>query len=681
MKTQRSGDTDVVDIPHMFRWPAGPGPEPAERPESPVLSLLALTDALLAAHADGRIVVYPVRIDAEPVLGAPSELHRLDDPAVGMVFCGGQVIAASGSRLARVRPDGMALAALELDAPVGALTARRGRIYAVAGDTVHVFEPDGGERGPGWARVYRTPVPLSDCHDIDVDRRGRHVVVCQRPGLGSVVELETGAVVGNCNRRASESKTVTESYARFSPVTDHLYRASSRAHHLEKLAKLGKSGRSLGWKHHLGQPSTWCTPLASSPDGRYVASRQSGVGVLVWDLWGGDRQGPAQVLFAELDDASTQQKFAKRMRQEPAVVKPLGPGAVTVKRWRTLPGQDGEATAVAVSPGATYAATGDRHGVLTVVHRWTRRIEQNDGWLRQPACLSAEVSLDDIEHWTSTATEWIGISADGTVTVVDLATAQAHSPGSVDLDGLTDHRLHLHVDGDELVLTSGQNARAYDRRTLAPTWRADTPLPDCGALGYYGSELVAIDRSDGLVRRIHRYRPRSGAHAPGPTVRLDSASGWGEVARSRRTGRFFVHIQNGPGSLLWSEVLPSGELDARFPEETRILPDERHAVKTSLRGWQLFDLDAPEQPVAVVDDIEVTLGTTCVDPARGLVAGVDIHTKRVHVWTTEGKPVASFDGVGENFARSLALGGGALWLLSRHKHRERHRLYRLDLPV
>jgi hypothetical protein len=661
----------------MFRWPAGPGPEPAERPDGPVVSLLALTDALLAAYADGRIVVYPVRIDAEPILGAPSELHRLDDPAVGMVFCGGQVVAASGSRLERVRPDGMALEALELDAPVGALTARRGRIYAVAGDTVHVFEPDGGERGDGWARVYRTPVPLSDCHDIDVDRRGKHVVVCQRPGLGSVVELETGAVVGHCNRRADESKTVTESYARFSPVTDHLYRASSRAHDLVKLAKLGKSGRSLGWKHHLRQPSTWCTPLASSPDGRYVASRQSGVGVLVWDL-----REPAQVLFAELDDAPKQEMFAKRMRREPAVVKPLGPGAVTVKRWQTLPGQDGETTAVAVAPGAAYAATGDRHGVLTVVHRWTRRIERSDGRLRQPACLSAEVSLDDIEHWTFTATEWIGISADGTVTVVDLATAEAHSPGSVDFDGLTDSVPDLHIDGDELVLSSWQTARAFDRRTLTPTWRADTPLPDCGTLSYCGSELVAIDKSDGPLRQIHRYQPRTGAHALGPAVRFGSADWRGaQVARSRRNGRFFVHMQSRSGSLrLWSEVLPSGELGIHFPEETRMLPDEQHAVQTSLRGWQLFDLDAPEKPVAVVDDVDITLGLTRVDPALGLVAGVDHHTKRVYVWTTDGKPVASFDGVGENLARSLAIGGGALWLLSRHVHSERHVLYRLDLP-
>jgi hypothetical protein len=665
-----------------FSWPVGagqgPAPESAARPGGPVVSLLALADALLAAYADGRIVVYPVRIDAEPVLGGSAELCRLDGPAVGMVFCGGEVVAAAGSRLERVRPDGTVLEALELDAPVGALTARRGRIYAVAGDTVHVLERDGGERGDGWTWVYRTAVPLSDCHDIDVDRRGKHVVVCQRPGLGSVVELETGAVVGHCNQPASDRKTVTESYARFSPVTDHLYRASSRAHWLEKLAKLGKSGRSLGWKHRLTQPSTWCTPLASSPDGRYVASRQSGVGVLVWDL-----QDAAQVLFAELDDAPEQEKFAKRMRREPAVVKQLGPGAVTVKRWQTLPGQDGETTAVAVAPGAAYAATGDRHGVLTVVTGRTRRIEQSDGRLRQRGCRSAVIPVDGVLTSTFTATEWIGISADGTVTVVDLATAQAHSPGSVDLEGLTGTGPALHVDGDELVLIGGPNAGAFDRRTLACVWRADAPLPDCHDLSYSGTELLAVDKPDGPARRIHRYQPRTGDHTLGPTVRSDPADSWiSGVVRSHRTGGFFVHTrQRSDGDQRWYQVLPDGELGARLPRRARMLPDGKHAVSSSVSGWQLFDLESPDRPGTVVDDIEVALGRPHVDPALGLVAADDFHTKRVHIWTVAGEPVASFDGVGENLLRSLAFAGGSLWLHSWRQRSEQHWLYRLDMPA
>lgn len=663
-----------------FRWEAGPAPELRELPDAPVLALLALTDVLLASHADGRVVVYPVAAGAGQLFGAPWELCSLDPPATALAFCGGEVVAASGSRLARVMPDGTVLAPSALDVTIGAMVARNGRVHAVAGDTVSTFERD----GDGWSTVHRTPVPLSNCHDIDVDRRGKHVVVCQRPHSGYVVELGTGTVVGRCNMPASQERAVSELYARFSPVTDHVYRAASRAHHVEKLGKLAKSGRSLGYQHELrGQPSAWCTPVATSPDGRHLVSRQSGIGVVVWDL-----QTDQEVLCAELDDAPTQEKFGKRMRVAPAAVKPMGPNAITVTRWQNVPEQDGEATAVAVAPGARYAATGDRHGVLTVVDTRTRRIEQSDGRVRQPGCLSTVVPVSEAKVSTFTATEWFGVAPDGTVTVVDLATGETRS-AVVDVphDDLQD--TVLQVDGDELVLTGRRTACAVDRRNLTPTWRVDDPLPGCGRLSYSDSELLAVEEPAdspalGRSRQIHRYQPRTGGHVVGAAIQFEDAADWVDrLMVSRQAGRFYVHasLRSAP-SLHWYPLLPGGELGACLPKGSRMLADAVHAVVTSKSGWAVFGIDDPERPVAVVDDVDPTLGRHHVDLAAGMVATQDVHTRRIYVWNLDGKPVASFDGVGEASVSSFAFADAALWLLTiPGRHHTERLLYRLDMPT
>jgi len=639
-----------------FRWAAEPEAEQPEPSEAPVLALLALTDALLASHADGSVLVHS--IDA---LGTPWELCRVDPPMHAMAFCDGELVGASGNRLVRVTPGGTVSEPLELDAPVGAVVARAGRVYAVAGGTVYTFED--------WKPVHRTPVPLSDCHDLDVDRRGKHVVVCERPGKGYVVELGTGTVVGHCNLAADARKTVTETYARFSPVTDNLYRASSRAHKVEKLARLGRSGRTLGWRHDLDQPSTWCTPLASSPDGRYVASRQSGVGVLVWDL-----RTERQVVFAELDDSVHQEKFAKRMRREPADVRPLGEGSVKVTRWKALPERDGEATAVAVSPGARYAATGGRDGTVTVIDVRTRRIERGDGLVRQPACLSEVVEIGDPMAGSFTDGSWVGISAEGELHVVDLATGRASSPGSVDVRGMSRSRLHL--EENEIVVTDGREARAFDRRTLAPVWRAEDPLPGCGPLHYSGSELLAFDEPGGEIRLIRRYRPRTGERLDGPPVTREPGFLVVDDLMLSRAGRFAARARFGYGNTYWYMLSPDGEPGPLLPEDLRPLPDGEHAVVSGVQGWQVLSLSDPRTPLHVVDDLEITLGTAHVDLAAGLVAGQDLHTGRLYVWTVDGGPVASFDGFGEARASEFAFTDGGLWLLSRGQER----LYRLALP-
>ncbi|MEO3786013.1 WD40 repeat domain-containing protein [Actinocorallia sp. B10E7] len=481
-RTRKRASSSEEDL----RWGAEPGAEPSERPQAPVLALLALTDALIASHADGHVIVHPVG----EALGAPWELCRTDPPLSSLAFCGGELVGASGNRLVRVAPDGTMPDPLELDAPVGAVISRAGRVYAVAGDAVHTFED--------WRPVHRTPIPLSNCHDLDVDRRGKHVVVCERPGSGYVVELGTGIVVGHCGITAHERKTVTETYARFSPVTDNLYRASSRAHRVTKLARLGKSGRALGWKHNLEQPSTWCTPLASSPDGRYVASRQSGTGVLVWDL-----RTERQVVFAELDDARYQEKFTKRMRREPVAVQPFGDGSVKVSRWAALLDRDGEATAVAVAPGARYAAVGGRDGTVTVIDVRTRRIERSDGLVQQPACLSALVEVGDPSAWSFTGGSWIGFFPEREPHVVDLATGQTISPDTADVQNLTRRKedepkpplpdgLRASRDGEHAVAADMRGWKVFSVSDL------DTPLHVVDDLEA-ALAITRVDLAAGLV--------------------------------------------------------------------------------------------------------------------------------------------------------------------------------------
>lgn len=85
----------------------------------------------------------------------------------------------------------------------------------------------------------------------------------------------SGAFAPNLGPAAWQAKGVHEIDARFSPQGDHVFVAYSRAHWP---LKLSYRGRKVG---QLEQPSAWCTPLAASPEGRWLAARQSGVGVIV----------------------------------------------------------------------------------------------------------------------------------------------------------------------------------------------------------------------------------------------------------------------------------------------------------------------------------------------------------------------------------------------------------------
>ncbi|WP_148085926.1 hypothetical protein [Actinocorallia herbida] len=656
----------VVD-PAAFRWDP-PGAEAVSA--APVCALLALTGTLVVARADGAVEAVPVAEGPGALLGRPRALRRSGPPLTALAWGFGEVLGAAGERIARIGADGVLRDGPGLGAPIGALCTRAGKVFAVAGDAVHTLD----RAGEGWAVVRRTPLPFDGGHDLDIDRNGKYALVCRRPREGVVVELETGAGVGHLRPGGHAAKTTTELYGRFSPVADNVYRFSSRAHHVDKLARLARSGRSLGFRHELEQPSTWCTPVASSPDGRHVASRQSGVGVLVWDL-----ATERQVLFAELDDADREAKYARSARRAPVAARALGDG-IGITRWAALPVSDGAALAIAVAPGARYAAVGGADGSLTVVDGATRRIEHGDGRVRQAAVLTGVVPTGPAaRHAFGRDGTWTGLAEDGRVTTVDLATREVRALGSLDLIGLV--VLGLAVEDDVLVVTHAAGARGHDRATLAEVWNADDVLAGLPRPTYSGGVLLGHPDAGEWPRALIRYDPRTGERDGDLTLACeDGTFAAGRIVRDRRTGDVAVL-----GACVWHQrprwhLFRDGSPAVHLPAFDAVVPEVFAGISRQEGSWSLHPLANPDEPLAsglTEGGLSFIYPALHVDLARGLAVGQDFTGRRLAVWRLDGSAFHLHDGLGEAWSTGYAFSDdGALWL---HSHKG-DSLYRAVLP-
>ncbi|APR82871.1 Hypothetical protein A7982_08220 [Minicystis rosea] len=631
--------------PADFVWP---GPSvPADRPVAlapfaPIESLLALTGAVLATHTDGRVLVHPISPDH---LGVSWELCRLDPAAIALVLVKGDLLAASGSRVLHLGLGGEVLAALDVEAPVSALAGRLGRAYAVAGAALVVIE-----RGDAGLRVVqRIALPLARAHGVDVDRTGEHALVVEDPRAGKVVEIATGKVVGDLGPAAWMAKGVREIDARFSPVSEHVLAAYNRSHHPQKLSYRGRKVAELQ------QPSAWCTPLASSADGRWLAARQSGVGIIVWDL-----VDERQLLFAELDaETPHQAKFAKRMRAQPASIQDLGGGFLRVSRWRAVPELEGEATAVGVAPNGAYAVTGGRDGHVTVIHEASRRIERSNGAVLQKASLVATVPVPAEGRWLRIGADLLCMATDGTISIVDLDTGALRTPGKITAGPMP----RVYARGSDLVIIEERTARAFDRETLAPRWAFEDPLPRCKDLGFDGAAIVGLEDLGGDARALHRFDPDTGAAAPialtlqGTRLRTDDT-----VSVDGGCGKVFVQGICTDGHTRRFLVAADGTLSNAL--EGELLPDFEHVLPShSLSGWLVTRAAEPSVIVASAEVANVTIGRLHVDLAVRRVVAEDMHTRRVHVFTLTGEPVASLDALGAtHFVATFNFGETPRWL-------------------
>jgi hypothetical protein len=630
----------------------------AAQPFGPTEALLAFTGAIVTSHVEGRIIVHPISRQPPVRLGAPWELCRLDEVAPALCFVQGELVAASGTRLVRIEPSGAILGTIELQAPVTGLVVRAGRVYAAAGLEILQIDP-----GAGWQIAHRTPLKeVKVVHALDIDRKGRLAVVIQNPFTGRVFELATGDEVGFFAPSQYEKKFVHEADARFSSVSDHLYVAYNRAHDVYRLTtRGGKSGK-------LRPISAWPTPLATSPDGRWLAARQSGIGVIVWDL-----ADERQVLFAELDEGPAQEKYAKHARVLPAAARELGPGAIKVTRWRSAPQFEGEATAIGVAPGCAYVATGDRDGQVTLIDTATRRIERSDGRVLQEARLSATVQVPECWPWRHVDDQIFFLTPEGGVSFVDLGTAAFTVLGQVDL---RDPRPQLHVHGEEVVIIDGQRARAFDRRTFEPRWSFDNPLPMCKELTFDGLTLMGLEDLGGTSRALRHFDPRRGelggsvpVSLEGTKLRLYDLRLWGH------RGRYFLQGTYDPeGTTRYYPIAADGRLGPAAPGNARILEDCEHVLVDHRSGWWLTHVDKPWHAILEAK-LDVLSGLAEVDLRNRRVAAPNQQTRRMHVWTLEGAPVLTLDALG--WVKEYFFGPGArsLWMLEAGGA-----LRRFDLP-
>jgi hypothetical protein len=589
-----------------------------------------------------------MRLVRDAVLGEPGELARLAPAPRALAYLGGDVFVASGDRVVCIGAAGAERASIPLDAEVMALATRSGRVYALAGAAVHVLAHDGA-----WRAVARVPLPLANAHDLDVDRAGKNVLVVANPRSGCVVDLETGKTIGRFAPARHLTKHVKELYARFSPESEHVFVAYSRTHRPQKLAY---GGRMVA---ELEQASTWCTPLVASPDGRFLASRQSGIGVIVWD----PRDEEGYVFFAELDKSTPhQQKFDKRMRQDVASAKQVAPGFVKITRWREMPEMEGEATAIGVAPRCAYAATADHEGRVTLVDTATRRISRSDGAVLQKACLTTTVRVAENLHRVRFDDAMLFVAKDGAVSALDLASGALASLGS--LGGPADGHRSARADGDTLVVFEGRRARAVDRRTLVERWRFDDPLPRCKHVALSRGDLIGLEKLAGHRFLLHRFDPRSACAAaplpidvtPADFREQEDAHGFYDVT-VKGDAQLFVDGCGNDGRSRAFRLLSDGAIGAAVPDGATILPDG--VFETSLDGWRIVRADDHATVIAQAQVEDVTIGFAEVDLAQDRVVASDMHTHLVKGWTLRGAPTFQLDAVGSVAFSGLFFGTSA----------------------
>jgi hypothetical protein len=498
--------------------------------------------------------------------------------------------------------------------------------------------------------------------DLDVDPSGTRAVVIASPRAAHVIDVATGATIGNLAPPKYRTKRVREVDARFSPTSDHLFAAYSRVHRIQKLSY---RGRAVG---DLEQPSAWCTPLATSPDRRWLASRQSGVGVVAWDL-----TTERELFFAELDPSTPyQEKFAKRGAAEPTAIKQIGGGFIKITRWKAAPELQGEATAIGVAPRCAYVATGGADGHVTIVDEATRRIERSDGRIIQRPVLLQTVALPgnpETAQFCRFGAEVFVLSREGTVTTVDLTTGEARAPGTIEIDPT----FRLHASGDDVVVIDGQRARCYERRSLALRWSHENPLPSCTWMSFDGRLLVGLAEKTGDEQSLVRFDPVAGAALDAIPVSLASTSlhrdgGGFTLAVAAGRGRWLLEGHTYDGHRRFFPIAPDGALAAPLEKEACVLDDFAHVRYSEIDSWRIERI-ADRAVVAESTAAGLSLsGFIAVDLEARRVAACELHTQRVLVLTLEGERVSDIDAVGNVHYYTpflFAPGATSLWVHER----------------
>jgi hypothetical protein len=549
----------------------------------------------------------------------------------------------------RISPSGEILGTIELQAPVAGLVFRAGRVYAAAGVVLYQIDPDAG-----WQITHRIQVPdIEEVHTLDVDHKGKRAVVVQNPDRGRIVEIATGECSSFALTKYLE-KSVNELDVRFSSQSDHMFAALSRSHQIRKLSPRGhKTGE-------LPLHSTWCTPLASSPEGRWLAARQSGVGIIVWDL-----ADERQLLFAELDDSSGEEKYQRSARVMVAAVKVRPSGSLKVTRWRPAPEFEGQATAIGVAPGCAYVATGDRDGWVTLVDAATRRIERSDGQVRQEACLSATVQVPERAMKRRVGDELFFLTLEGSLSKVHLATGEQTALANL---GLTaPYYLPFYIQGEELIVIAQRRVCGFDLRTFEMRWSFDDPLPMCKRVSFDGLALMGIEDLGGDARALRRFNPRTGELATPVPVSVKGTrirAGY-EMQIHGRNGRYYLDGTCDPsGETRYFPITADGVVGPAVPERGQILEDLEHVFVADRSSWWLAHVGNPWTPLLKADIKNGQVGFTEVDLRNRRVAARDPSTWRMHVWTLEGEPVVTLDALGYHGEGSyFGPGASSLWTL------------------
>ncbi|WP_344244988.1 hypothetical protein [Actinocorallia libanotica] len=628
-------------------------------------ALLALTGTLVVAREDGTVEALRVGEGPGPLLDGLCTVWRSEVPVGALTWGHGEVLGAAGDRLVRFGADGSLREGPALGEPIGALCTRAGKVFAVAGPAVHTLE----RAGDAWRTARSTPLPEEGHHDLDIDRKGAHAVAVRTPPRrerlpprGVVVNLETGRQVGRVDVAQWEAESVTEMYARFSPVTDNVYRFATLNHGVEKLARFGGSGRKLRQPWTLQrQPSTLCTPVASCPDGRYVASRQHGIGVLVWDL-----AIEENVLYAELEDAGQEERSAG---------------------WARTSIHDGGTSAVAVAPGLRYAAVGGADGGVTVVDGPTRRIEHADGTVRQPALLDRVIQVggksgpgrhDRLGEGEFCDGAWFGSSLERTsATVVDLDSGETRR---LDLGGR--RALRTVADKDTLAVVHDRGIVGYDRLTLTEIW--DTGMDSAGLRGsaYSGGLVLAHQLSGDGNGRIIRYDPRTGRSESSPDLVCRGRTfGVEEMELHPDTGDMAVLASCDGSTPAW-HLLRDDAPVTHLAGFTKVIAAQGIGLHEENGTWSLRSLREPDRPLfSGRPDEDLTrfissVESMAVDLDRGIAVGQEIMGRRLAFWRLDGSAFQIIDGIGEVWADRFSFTDDSLWLHSRRGDR----LYRLDLP-
>lgn len=319
--------------------------------DSMVTALCFHESRLCSGDASGHLILWA--LEQQGSMEAVAKWKRPDGAAIcGLASFAGTLWALSGGQLQALSEyqESRDLTARVVLSPAGgssSILCHRGQRLLLGSErAVFRFLWHGDQWNSDGEFPVETPIS-----ELDVSHDGEAVLAVD--GSSQVRIYDRAGRMTACWSR----KGVSELSARFSPTGHDTVYFGTRGHYdLQRVNAISGKGRVK-----LGTRSVWMVPLAVSADGRFLAVRDKGQEVQVFDL-AHDR--PLFRMQPMLD--RSREHLVAGMSRVPAGFAPVGDTGLEVTSWRRPPQREGHHTALAVAEDRV--AMGTRDGAIWLTH-------------------------------------------------------------------------------------------------------------------------------------------------------------------------------------------------------------------------------------------------------------------------------------------------------------------------